>query len=105
MRYSKGSFGKIQSSDIMGSGLAACTTVFSNWDSGVLPSATTQDNNIPTLKSSSPAIGKGLTSASFTYYVTSTGTNGTADFLNKDLGAFPTDNSGIKSLPYAKPVN
>ena len=105
MRYSKGSFGKIQPTDVMGSGLAACATVFSNWDAGVLPSATMQDNNVPSLKSGSPAIGKGLTSAAFTYFVTSTGTNGTADILNKDLGAFPTDGSGIKSLPLAKPLN
>jgi len=105
MRYSKGSFGKIQSTDVMGSGLAACATVFSNWDSGVLPTATMQDNNVPSLKSGSPAIGKGLTSAPFSYYVTATGNNGTADILNKDLGAFPLDGSGIKSLPSSKPVN
>jgi hypothetical protein len=102
--YSVGAWGKARTTDIIGSGKTACSSVFTHWDSGVLPAATLTDLNVPSLSSSSPAIGKGLTVAPFTYWITTTGTNGTADVLNKDMGAYPTDGSGNKHLPTPVPV-
>jgi len=104
-RYSVKSFGKIQTTDVMGSGHTDCASVFTNWDSGVLPNATTQDFNVPSLKTGSPAIGKGNTTSPFIYWVQISGPNGTADILNKDLGAYPKDGNGNKHLPASKPVN
>ncbi len=101
--YSVGSFGKVKSSDIIGSGHTACASVLTNWDPGVTPELTLQDNDVPSLKSGSPAIGKGLATASFTYWVNISGTNGTADVLNKDMGAYPTDSKGNKHLPSTRP--
>ena len=103
-RYSVKSFGKIQTTDIMGSGKDACASVFSSWDPGVLPSATMQDNNIPSLKTGSPAIGKGATNDPFAYNIIVSGNNGTADILNKDMGAYTKDGYGNKHLPSAKPT-
>jgi hypothetical protein len=103
--YSIGSWGKVQTTDITGSGKTLCASVFKNWDPGVSPALTMQDNNIPSLASASPAIGKGLVVASFTYWVLFSGNYGTADILNRDLGAYPTDGSGNKHLPTTTPVN
>ncbi len=103
--YSVGSFGKVQSTDVIGSGHTACATVFTSWVPGVLPGETLQDNNIPSLSSGSPAIGKGNVSDPFTYWTIVSGTNGTAEVLNKDLGAYPKDGNGNKHLPISKPVN
>jgi len=101
--YSIGSFGKVQPTDVIGSGHTACASVFSSWSSSVAPAETMQDNNIPSLRSGSPAIGKGLVDAPFSYWVIGAGTNGTADYLDKDLGAYPTDGNGNKHLPIPKP--
>lgn len=103
--YSVGSFGKIQSTDKIGSGLSDCGSVFTHWDSGVTPETTTQDNNVPSLSSGSPAIGAGTTSANFAYWITSSGNYGTADVLDTDMGAYPTDGKGNKHLPETKPSN
>jgi hypothetical protein len=103
--YSVGSFGKVQSTDITGSGHTVCTSVFTNWDSGVLPGETMQDNNVPSLKSSSPAIGKGNTANPFIYWIIVSGPDGTADILDKDMGAYPKDGTGNKHLPIPLPVN
>jgi hypothetical protein len=105
--YPAGSHGKKQSTDITGSTLALCNSVFTTWaqPTTTLPDNTLQDGNVPSLSSGSPAIGKGITSAPFTYFITSLdGKNGTADVLNKDLGAYPTDNSGNKHLPTKQPA-
>jgi hypothetical protein len=102
--YSVGAWGKARTTDIIGSGKTACGSVFTHWDSGVLPAATMSDLNVPSLSGSSPAIGKGLTVAPFTYWITTTGTNGTADVLNRDMGAYPTDGSGNKHLPTPVPA-
>ncbi len=101
--YSVGSFGKVQSTDVTGSGHSACSSVFTNWDSGVMPAATMADYNVPSLKSSSPAIGKGNTSNPFTYWILVSGTDGTADILNRDMGAYPKDGTGNKHLPTPQP--
>ena len=106
--YPAGAFSVKQSTDITGSTLALCNSVFTKWVSPTvtLPDNTLEDANVPSLASGSPAIGKGLSPASFTYFITSTdGKKGTADVVNKDLGAYPTDGSGNKHLPTAKPVN
>jgi len=102
--YSVGAWSKKRTSDIIGSGKTACSSVFTHWDSGVLPAQTMQDLNVPSLISGSPAIGKGLTVAPFTYWVTTSGNWGTNDFLNVDMGAYPTDGSGNKHLPTPVPV-
>jgi len=102
--YSVGAWGKARSTDIIGSGIAACSSVFTHWDSGVWPAQTMSDINVPSLASGSPAINKGLTVAPFTYWVTASGNWGTADVLNKDMGAYPTDGSGNKHLPTPVPV-
>ena len=66
---------------------------------------TITDGDVPSLKSGSPAIGKGLVTAQFTYFITSPdGKQGTADIVNKDMGAYPTDGSGNKHLPTSQPV-
>ncbi len=104
--YPAGSFGTPRSTDIIGSGVSACSSVFSSWNQGILPSETTQDNDVPTLKAGSPAIGKGVTTAPFTYYITDpTGKLGTADKVNADLGAYPTDGTGNAHMPTPKPDN
>ena len=102
--YSEGSFGKIQSTDVIGAGHTACSSVLTTWDNGVLPDETMEDNNVPSLKSSSPAIGKGITSPAFDYWIIVSGIDGTADVVNGDLGAYPKDGSGNKHLPDARPA-
>jgi len=105
--YPLGAFSKKRTTDITGSTLALCNSVFTTWavPTATLPDLTVEDGNVPSLSSGSPAIGKGITSAPFTYFITSVdGKKGTADVLNKDLGAYPTDNSGNKHLPTRKPA-
>ena len=105
--YPAGAFSKKRSTDITGTGATLCNSVFNTWTqpNTSLPDLTVEDANVPGLASSSPAIGKGLTIAPFSYFITSAdGKKGTADILNKDLGAYPTDNSGNKHLPTRKPV-
>jgi len=101
--YSVGSWGKRQASDVIGSGHTACSSVFVNWDAGVTAADTKQDNNNPTLKSSSPALNKGSITGISTYYVT--GSYGTADVLNKDLGAYTSDGTGNKHMPTTVPTS
>ncbi len=103
--YPTGSFGKPQSSDLIGTGTSLCSSVFTTWAPGILADQTMQDNDVPTLKSGSPAIGKGITTAPFTYWTTDTSNKyGTVDKVNKDLGAYPTDGSGNKHLPTPQPA-
>jgi len=105
--YPAGSFGKKRSTDLTGSTLALCNSVFTLWavPTTTLPDLTVLDLNVPSLSSSSPAIGAGVSIAPFTYYITSLdGKKGTADVVNKDLGAYPRDNSGNKHLPTSKPT-
>jgi len=105
--YPAGAFSKKQPTDITGSTIALCQSVFTYWvpPTTTLPDNTVIDTNIPSLKSGSPAIGKGVATAPFTYFITSTdGKKGTADVVNKDLGAYPTDVSGNKHLPTSQPL-
>ena len=102
--YSLGAWGKARSTDIIGSGIAACSSVFTHYDSGVWAAQTMSDLNVPSLSGGSPAINKGLTVAPFTYWVLASGNWGSADVLNKDMGAYPTDGSGNKHLPTPVPV-
>ncbi len=105
--YPTGAFSKVRTTDLTGSTLALCNSVFSSWvvPTTTLPDNTVEDANVPSLASGSPAIGKGLSVAPFTYFITSAdGKKGTADVLNVDLGAYPKDNSGNKHLPTRKPV-
>jgi hypothetical protein len=106
--YPAGAYSVKQSTDVTGSTLALCNSVFTKWVAPTvsLPDNTLDDGNVPSLASGSPAIGKGIFPASFTYFITSTdGKKGTADMVNKDLGAYPTDGSGNKHLPTARPLN
>jgi hypothetical protein len=103
-KYAVGSFGKVQSSDVTGAGHTACASVFTLWNPAVFATETTSDNNSPTLASGSPAIGKGLTLSPFTYWITVSGPNGTADVLNTDLGAYTKDGSGNAHLPTSQPI-
>ena len=105
--YPAGAFSKVRTTDITGSTLALCNSVFTTWvaPTVTLPDNTLEDANVPSLVSGSPAIGKGLAVAPFTYFITSAdGKKGTADMLNKDLGAYPTYGSGNKHLPTRKPI-
>jgi len=105
--YPAGAFSKKQSSDITGSTIGLCNSVITNWVLPTinLPDLTVDDTNVPSLKSGSPAIGKGISSAPFTYFITSIdGKKGTADLVNADLGAYPLDGSGNKHLPISHPA-
>jgi hypothetical protein len=105
--YPLGAFSKKRTTDITGSTLALCNSVFTTWaqPTTTLPDLTILDGNVPTLSSNSPAIGAGVATAPFAYYITSLdGTKGTADVVNKDLGAYPKDNSGNPHLPTKQPV-
>ncbi len=105
--YPAGAFSKKQSTDITGATTDLCNSVFTSWSAPttVLPDMTISDGDVPSLKSGSPAIGKGITNAAFTYFITSPdGKKGTADVVNKDMGAYPTDGSGNKHLPTSQPV-
>ncbi|MDR3652302.1 MAG: hypothetical protein P4L34_04945 [Paludibacter sp.] len=105
--YPLGAFSKKQSTDITGTGATLCNSVITTWvpPTTTLPDLTVLDGNNPSLPSSSPAIGKGIAVAPFTYFITSIdGKKGTADVVNKDLGAYPTDGSGNKHLPTKQPV-
>ena len=96
--------GKIAASatDITGSGITKCNTVFTKWDQNVdIVNPVTSDINIPTLAASSPAKAKGATSlvgsTKLPTYYTITGASSMV--LNTDLGAYPGDGSGNKHLP------
>ncbi len=96
--------GKITASatDITGSGIALCSTVFTHYDPTVdVTDPIFSDLNVPSLAAGSPAKNKGTTtlagSAKIPNYYTITGA--TADVLNTDMGAYPTDGSGNKHLP------
>jgi hypothetical protein len=105
--YPAGAYSKKQPTDITGSTLTLCSSVFTNWvkPTTTLPDMTVTDGNVPSLKSDSPAIGKGLAIASFAYWTTSSdGKLGTPDILNVDMGAYPTDGTGNKHLPTSQPL-
>ena len=105
--YPIGSYGKMQATDVTGSTAALCNSVFTSWapPTTVLPDMTLSDGDVPSLKAGSPAIGKGLVTALFTYFITSPdGKQGTPDIVNKDMGAYPTDGSGNMHLPTSQPV-
>ena len=105
--YPLGAFSKKRSTDITGASLALCNTVFTTWAQPTitLPDMVVEDGNVPSLSSNSPAIGAGIATATFNYFITSLdGKKGTADVVNKDLGAYPRDNSGNKHLPTRTPV-
>jgi hypothetical protein len=96
--------GKIAASatDITGSGIAKCNTVFTKWDQNVdIVNPIFSDINVPSLAANSPAKGKGTTtlagSTKLSNYYTITGA--TSDVLNADMGAYTTDNYGNKHLP------
>ena len=106
--YPAGAFSKKQPSDITGATAELCNSVCTTWTPPVttLPDNTVTDSNVPSLKTGSPAIGKGLATAPFSYFITGSlnGKNGTADQLNKDMGAYPTDGTGNKHLPTSQPI-
>jgi hypothetical protein len=94
--YIPQSNGTPQSSDKIAYGLTACNTVFTSWSNDITKCLV--DNNVPTLASSSPAVGTGTASGSlFSYSI------GSPMLLNKDMGAYPKDGTGNKHLPGAKP--
>ena len=106
--YPAGSVGKKQATDITGATTDLCNSVFTTWIPPVttLPDNTVTDSNIPSLKAGSPAIGKGIATAPFSYFTlpSATGKLGTADLVNKDMGAYPTDGSGNKHMPTSQPI-
>ena len=105
--YPAGAYSKKQPTDITGSTLTLCNSVFTNWvqPTTTLPDMTVTDGNVPSLKSGSPAIGKGLAIAPFAYWTTSSdGKLGTPDILNVDIGAYPTDGTGNKHVPTSQPL-
>ena len=92
---------KASSTDITGSGITKCNTVFTKWDQNVdFSKPITSDVNIPTLSATSPAKGKGATtlvgSTKLPTYITIVGA--TNDVLNADMGAY-TSTGGNKHLP------
>ena len=94
--YIPGSNGVPQATDKIGYGLPACGTVFTHWDNDI--TLNKADNNIPSLAISSPARNSGTTSGIlFSFGI------GSAMSLNKDMGAYPSDNSGNQHLPSSKP--
>jgi len=96
--------GKIKASatDITGSGLIKCNSVFTKWDQNVdITDPIFSDINVPSLSATSPAKGKGATSLVgssklSSYYVITGATN---DVLNADMGAYPSNGSGNKHMP------
>lgn len=95
--YIPGSAGSVQTTDKTAAGLAACGTIFTHWDNDI--TVDTVDNTIPTLAANSPAIGAGTTTATLWTSFSGGSAVGSAMALNKDLGAYPTDNSGNKHFP------
>ena len=88
--------------DIIGSGLAACGSVFTNYDPTVdVVNPIFSDLNVPTLSANSPAKNHGTTtltgSSKIPSFIVVPG--GSVDVLNKDMGAYPTDGTGNKHLP------
>jgi hypothetical protein len=104
--YRAGAYSTKRATDITGTGIALCNSVFATWaqPTTTLPDLTVEDANIPSLKGGSPAIGAGITSLPYAYYITGDGKKGTVDAVNKDMGAYPTDGTGNKHLPTRKPV-
>ena len=106
--YPAGSAGRKQPTDIIGATTALCNSVFTTWIPPVttLPDNTVTDGNVPSLKAGSPAIGSGIAIAPFAYFTlpSATGKLGTADVVNKDMGAYPTDGSGNKHMPTSQPI-
>ncbi|MGC1389951.1 MAG: hypothetical protein WA816_02850 [Bacteroidales bacterium] len=89
-------------SDITGSGITTCNTVFTHWDQNVdVTDPIFSDLNVPSLSASSPAKSKGTTtltgSGKLPNYYTIVGA--TNDVLNADMGAYPSDGSGNKHMP------
>jgi hypothetical protein len=89
-------------SDITGSGIAKCNTVFTKWDQNVdLTDPIFSDINTPGLAAASPAKNKGTTTlpggGKIPSLYTIAGASVTA--LNSDMGAYPTDGSGNKHMP------
>lgn len=105
--YRAGSFAKKQATDKTGSTLALCNSVFTTWaqPSTDAPDLIVEDGNIPSLASGSPAIGAGISSLPYAYFITGDGKKGTVDAVNKDLGAYPTDHTGNQHLPTRKALN
>jgi len=99
--YIPGSKGSVQSSDVIGSGLTACASVFTQWSPDI--EVDTADTNIPTLLPNSPAIGKGTTTATLWTSFSGGAAVGSSMPLNTDLGAYPKDNTGNKHLPTLYP--
>ena len=94
--YIAGSNGVPQSTDKIDYGLAACGTVFTHWDNDI--TINKADNNNPSLGANSPARNSGTTSGTLFQFGI-----GSAMFLNKDMGAYPSDNSGNQHLPSTTP--
>jgi hypothetical protein len=96
--------GKIKASatDITGSGVAKCSTVFTKYDPTVdISDPIFSDINVPSLAAGSLAKGKGATTLAgsgklSTYYIISGAAN---DVLNTDLGAYPSSGNGNKHMP------
>lgn len=102
-------FCKKKTTDITGTGTTLCNSVFTSWALPTMPTETTadltvEDANVPSLKAGSPAVGAGITTLPYAYYITGDGKKGTVDAVNKDMGAYPTDGTGNKHLPTRKPV-
>jgi hypothetical protein len=93
---------KASASDITGSGVTKCSSVFNKWDQNVdLTDPIFSDINVPSLSASSPAKGKGATALAgsgklSTYYVITGATN---DVLSSDIGAYPSSGNGNKHMP------
>jgi hypothetical protein len=104
--YRAGAYSKKQPTDITGTGVSLCNSVFTSWapPTNVLPDLTVLDLNVPSLSSSSPAIGAGISTLPYPYFITGDGKRGTVDAVNRDLGAYPKDGTGNKHLPTQKPA-
>jgi hypothetical protein len=94
--YIPGSNGVPQSTDKIDYGLAACGTVFTHWATDI--TVDHEDGDTPSLAASSPARNSGTTSGTlFSFGI------GSVMPLNKDMGAYPSDNTGNQHLPTGKP--
>jgi hypothetical protein len=71
--------------------------LLTHWDNDI--TVDTADNNIPTLATSSPAIGAGTTSPTLFTAFSGGARVGSSLAPNIDMGAYPTDNSRNKHLP------
>jgi len=91
-------------SDITGSGLTKCSSVFTNYDPTVdVTDPIFADLNVPSLLSNSPAKGAGTTtltsSSKISGYFSPGITGASNDVLNADMGAYTTDGKGNKHIP------